>query len=115
MLTMTCYLSCSDRIGNELGEDADATSSEPLTTGEKGEPAEEGGVMYDDFVEKFPVTLDGKPPTKRKRAAAGFLPHVRTFDDRWRLDQLRLRRQHILCKCTHSHSLCKHLIYNPQT
>ncbi|XP_075947876.1 uncharacterized protein LOC142949895 [Anarhichas minor] len=50
---------------------------------------------FDEFIASFPVTNDGKPPTKRQRIDAGF-PDNRTFYDKWRGDQYAKRTQYLL-------------------
>ncbi|KAK7880477.1 hypothetical protein WMY93_032884 [Mugilogobius chulae] len=49
------------------------------------------------FQKSFPVTLDGKPPNKLARRGAGF-GEDRTFYDRWRGQQFKMRETHLLGK-----------------
>lgn len=49
------------------------------------------------FFVYFPVTLDGKAPSKKERRQAGF-PTERQLYDKWRASQLKLREQHLLCQ-----------------
>lgn len=49
------------------------------------------------FFEHFPLTLDGKAPSKKERRQAGF-PTGRNLYDKWRASQLKLREQHLLCE-----------------
>ncbi|KAK2814622.1 hypothetical protein Q5P01_000028, partial [Channa striata] len=51
---------------------------------------------FDNFVEVFPVTLTGQPPTKKHRADAGF-PQDRCFYDKWRAAQFGKREGYLLC------------------
>ncbi|KAK2813250.1 hypothetical protein Q5P01_000879 [Channa striata] len=50
---------------------------------------------FDNFVEVFPVTLTGQPPTKKHRADAGF-PQDRCFYDKWRAAQFGKREGYLL-------------------
>ncbi|XP_055366175.1 uncharacterized protein LOC114858799 [Betta splendens] len=53
---------------------------------------------FAEFLEVFPVTLNGKPPSKLARINAGF-PVDRTFYDKWRIAQFQNREDHLLSKC----------------
>ncbi|KAK2813502.1 hypothetical protein Q5P01_000786 [Channa striata] len=50
---------------------------------------------FDNFVEVFPVTLTGQPPTKKQRADAGF-PQDRCFYDKWKAAQFGKREGYLL-------------------
>lgn len=49
------------------------------------------------FVDRFPVSLEGVPPSKKKRMESGF-PEDRIFYDKWRATQYAQREKHLLCK-----------------
>ncbi|XP_071341918.1 uncharacterized protein [Trachinotus anak] len=52
---------------------------------------------FSAFLQDFPVTETGKPPTKKQRVDAGFPPD-RVFYDRWRAVQFGKREQYLLSK-----------------
>ncbi|CAM4574700.1 unnamed protein product [Leuciscus chuanchicus] len=47
------------------------------------------------FVNTFPVSLEGLPPSKKQRMEAGF-PENRVFYDKWRASQYAQREKHLL-------------------
>ncbi|KAK2863559.1 hypothetical protein Q5P01_003092 [Channa striata] len=52
---------------------------------------------FAEFVDLFPVTLSGQPPTKKQRASTGF-PTDRAFYDKWRALQYGKREEYLLAK-----------------
>ncbi|XP_041832394.1 uncharacterized protein LOC121634055 [Melanotaenia boesemani] len=75
---------------NESGHDQRRPASKRV----REAPEEES---FDQFQETFPVTLDGKPPKKFQRTAAGFRGD-RAMYDRWRTLQFKMREKHLLAK-----------------
>ncbi|XP_055360600.1 uncharacterized protein LOC114846600 [Betta splendens] len=53
---------------------------------------------FSQFIEVFPVSLNGQPPAKAARVEAGF-PQDRSFYDKWRAAQFSLRESHLLSQC----------------
>ncbi|XP_029017347.1 uncharacterized protein LOC129602916 [Betta splendens] len=53
---------------------------------------------FSEFLEEFPLSLNGQPPTKGQRIKAGF-PEDRTFYDKWRAAQFGMRESHLLSQC----------------
>ncbi|KAL0185435.1 hypothetical protein M9458_021132, partial [Cirrhinus mrigala] len=51
---------------------------------------------FSAFVARFPVSLEGQPPTKKQRLDSGF-PEDRVFYDRWRAAQYTKREKYLLC------------------
>ncbi|KAL1277210.1 hypothetical protein QQF64_023883 [Cirrhinus molitorella] len=55
---------------------------------------------FSAFLSKFPVSLEGQPPTKKRRVDSGF-PEDRVFYDKWRAAQCTQREQYLLSHFTH--------------
>ncbi len=52
---------------------------------------------FSAFLDRFPVSLEGKPPTKKRRVESGF-PEDRVFYDKWRTTQYTQREEYLLCE-----------------
>ncbi|KAK9517598.1 hypothetical protein VZT92_022956 [Zoarces viviparus] len=79
--------SSSDRDGGP--SDPTWQESSPEKAGQRDQTSPPQDVhKFSDFLAAFPVTVDGKPPTKKQRIDAGF-PENRVFDARWRANQYR--------------------------
>ncbi|XP_073701792.1 uncharacterized protein [Garra rufa] len=55
---------------------------------------------FSAFVARFPISLEGHPPTKNQRVASGF-PEDRVFYDRWRASQYSRREKYLLSHFAH--------------
>ncbi|KAL0153860.1 hypothetical protein M9458_050842, partial [Cirrhinus mrigala] len=55
---------------------------------------------FSNFMSRFPVSLDGQPPSKKQRVDEGF-PDGRVFYDRWRRVQYAKREEYLLSQFTH--------------
>nr|XP_055049489.1 uncharacterized protein LOC129434954 [Misgurnus anguillicaudatus] len=52
-----------------------------------------------EFVARFPVSIEGQPPSKKKRVESGF-PDDRVFYDKWRITQYAQRQEYLLSHFT---------------
>jgi len=52
---------------------------------------------FNKFLEAFPVSPQGQPPSKRQRSEAGF-PEARSFYDKWRASQYTKRADYLVGK-----------------
>ncbi|KAK7152442.1 hypothetical protein R3I93_010609 [Phoxinus phoxinus] len=52
------------------------------------------------FIARFPVSLEGQPPSKKQRVDSGF-PGGRVLSDKWRSSQYKKREEHLLSRFTH--------------
>ncbi|XP_039509529.1 uncharacterized protein LOC120464212 [Pimephales promelas] len=57
------------------------------------------GKSFAEFVERFPVSPEGQPPSKKQRVESGF-PDDRVFYDKWRITQYAQREQYLLSHFT---------------
>ncbi|KAK2915691.1 hypothetical protein Q8A67_000065 [Cirrhinus molitorella] len=55
---------------------------------------------FSAFLSRFPVSLEGQPPTKKRRVDSGF-PDDRVFYDKWRTTQYTQREEYLLSHFTH--------------
>ena len=78
---------------------SDESGEERSDRGQKRgrDTAEQDDRDFGAFLQHFPVTATGHPPTKKQRTDAGFPPD-RVFYDRWRAVQYGKREEYLLCK-----------------
>ncbi|XP_059364909.1 uncharacterized protein si:dkey-23a23.2 [Carassius carassius] len=55
---------------------------------------------FSAFLDRFPVSMEGQPPTKKQRVDSGF-PEDRVFYDKWRATQYTQREEYLLSQFTH--------------
>uniref|UniRef100_A0A8C1S358 Si:dkey-23a23.2 n=1 Tax=Cyprinus carpio TaxID=7962 RepID=A0A8C1S358_CYPCA len=78
--------------------DDDTSLAELSTAGTKERYASRKD--FSAFLDRFPVLLEGQPPTKRQRVDSGF-PEDRVFYDKWRAAQYTQREEYLLSQFTH--------------
>ncbi|XP_034048782.1 uncharacterized protein LOC117529976 [Thalassophryne amazonica] len=76
-------------LSGESGDDAAGTS------GKSQHIQMDFQVIWDKFVEEFPVTVDGTVPSLSSRCAAS-VDHQRKIYERWLKSQMKLRVQHVI-------------------
>ncbi|XP_051741310.1 uncharacterized protein LOC127507920 isoform X2 [Ctenopharyngodon idella] len=84
----------------ELLDSLAGTSSDDDTSlAELGTAGTSSRKDFSAFVTRFPVSLEGQPPTKRQRVDSGF-PADRVFYDKWRTSQYAQREEYLLSRFT---------------
>ncbi|XP_075931586.1 uncharacterized protein LOC142931513 isoform X2 [Anarhichas minor] len=92
--------SSSDRDGGPSDPTWQKSSPEKASQRDQTSPPQDvrsSAKQFSDFLASFPVTTDGKPPTKKQRIDAGF-PEDPVFYAKWRANQYR---GHYLLYFTH--------------
>lgn len=89
-----CILNCFSHLHSTSSDD-DTSLAELSTAGTKERYASRKD--FSAFLARFPVLLEGQPPTKRQRVDSGF-PEDRVFYDKWRAAQYTQREEYLLCE-----------------
>ncbi|XP_026209063.1 uncharacterized protein LOC113157682 isoform X1 [Anabas testudineus] len=102
MKTPEAIVATANVLSSLAGYSSDEPADGMVGRGQKRarEASEEDSATWRDFaqfLEVFPVTLTGPPPTTRQRAEAGF-PQDRVFYDKWRGVQFAKREEYLLSK-----------------
>ncbi|KAL0152224.1 hypothetical protein M9458_051947, partial [Cirrhinus mrigala] len=79
------------------GTSSDDVSLAVLSTGQEQRTSQKD---FSAFLATFPVSLEGQPPSKKRRVNSGF-PEDRVFYDKWRATQYTQREEYLLSHFTH--------------